>query len=72
MVTVRVNVIALIVAGLLAWSFAAAMNGLTGVSYKDLAVIAVGVFYVIRFYDWIAGLPAFKGDNKNKGKEGGK
>lgn len=71
MITLRVNVIALFVAGFLAWSFAVALNGLTGVSYKDLAVIAVGVFSVVRSYDYISGMNAFKGGNKGR-KDGGK
>lgn len=67
MVTLRVNVVALIVAAVLAFMFFVVLKG--RFQNADMAIIAVPVFLVIRVYDFIAGMPAFKGKGGKDGKK---
>lgn len=67
MITIRVNLVALIVAGVI--GFAVWVPASQKFGALDTALIMVATFMVIRVYDWMANLPAFKGGSKKKGGE---
>lgn len=69
MITFRVNIVALIPALFSLWVIV--QFGLrAGLTYQEMAGIAIPVALTVRAYDWIADRPALRG---NKGrKDGGK
>lgn len=62
MVTVKVNVVALIITGLIGAMFVTILK--SAFEYDDMATIAILTYIVIRIYDAINGLPAFGGKKK--------
>jgi predicted benzoate:H+ symporter BenE len=66
MVTIRLNVVAFIVTALIAFMFLVWLTD--QFTYAEMAQIAVPTFIVIRVYEYIAGLPAFRGKGKKEAK----
>jgi hypothetical protein len=67
MVTIRLNIVAFILTVLVAFMFFVWLAD--RFTYAEMAQIAIPTFIVIRVYEYIAGLPAFRGKGKKEGNK---